>query len=79
MVTLGPGATNALSGIADAYMDLVPVIMLISQIDSRTGPDDVHQKIPLHTLYKPVTRFLHTVAKHDCTPARLSAGIATLL
>ena len=54
--TLGPGATNLISGIAHAYLDRSPVIALTADLPTTLGPDYTHQRIDLPRLFAPVTK-----------------------
>ncbi|MDO8429804.1 MAG: thiamine pyrophosphate-binding protein [bacterium] len=56
--TLGPGATNLVTGVADAYQNRSPVIVLSGQIEKKyhdTNPQ-AHQYINLQKLFSPVTK-----------------------
>jgi acetolactate synthase-1/2/3 large subunit len=61
--TAGPGATNALTGVAEAWADSVPVLLLAGQVNA----DRMHQEcgayheIDLEAIFRPVTRFSATV------------------
>lgn len=70
-VTTGPGGTNAITGIAGAYIDSVPMLIIAGQVDSRTmingsgtrqlGPNE----LDLVSIVKPVTKYAATVVnKH---------------
>lgn len=56
LATLGPGATNAYCGIAHAYLDRAPVLLITAQSDSRTLDRYTHQVIDLQASFKPVTK-----------------------
>ncbi len=56
LATLGPGATNAYCGIANAYLDRAPVLLITAQSDSRTFDIYTHQVIDLQASFKPVTK-----------------------
>lgn len=56
LATLGPGATNLLTGVADANLDCVPLVAITGQASldrMRTGS---HQYIDTLSLYRPVTK-----------------------
>lgn len=44
LVTSGPGATNAITGIATAYMDSIPMVILSGQVPSNMVGTDAFQK-----------------------------------
>ncbi|MEZ4681963.1 MAG: thiamine pyrophosphate-binding protein [Caldilineaceae bacterium] len=54
--TLGPGATNAVTGVAHAYLDRAPVIHITAQKPDNLLPDYTHQVLDLHALYHPITK-----------------------
>lgn len=54
--TLGPGATNAVTGVAHAYLDRTPVIHITAQKPDNLLPDYTHQVLDLHALYRPITK-----------------------
>ena len=53
--TLGPGATNAVTGVAHTYLDRSPVIQITAQKPANLLPDYTHQVLDLHALYRPIT------------------------
>jgi len=54
--TLGPGATNAITGVAHAHLDRSPVIHITAQKPDDLLPDYTHQVLDLHALYRPITK-----------------------
>jgi acetolactate synthase-1/2/3 large subunit len=56
LATLGPGATNAYCGMAHAYLDRAPVLLITAQSDRRTLDTYTHQVIDLQASFKPVTK-----------------------
>lgn len=60
--TLGPGATNLVTGVADAHLDQVPMIVVTGQgARSRLALQESHQLIDLDALFEPVTKFSRTL------------------
>lgn len=47
LVTSGPGATNAITGIATAYMDSVPLVVLSGQVASALIGNDAFQEVDM--------------------------------
>ena len=56
LTTLGPGAVNAVAGIANAYLERAPVLIITSQMPNELGPDYTHQVIDLSALYTPICK-----------------------
>ncbi len=57
LATLGPGATNLLTGVADAHMDKAPVVAITGQGDSERLHKESHQAIDIVHMFEPVTKW----------------------
>ena len=55
--TLGPGATNLVTGLADAYLDRAPVVALTGQTGLSEMHKESHQYIDIVRMMKPVTKW----------------------
>ncbi len=55
--TLGPGATNLVTGVADANMDRAPLVALTGQADSRRQHKESHQNMDVVSMFVPVTKW----------------------
>src|ERR687889_1377169 len=55
--TLGPGATNLLTAVADAFLDRAPLVALTGQADLERMHKESHQHIDIVSLMKPVTKW----------------------
>ncbi len=55
--TLGPGATNLLTGVADANMDHAPLVALTGQASLERMHKESHQFIDVMAMFKPVTKW----------------------
>ncbi len=55
--TLGPGATNLITGVADANMDRAPCIVITGQADSRRQHKESHQNMDVVAMFRPVTKW----------------------
>jgi acetolactate synthase I/II/III large subunit len=55
--TLGPGATNLVTGVADAYLDHAPLVALTGQGDLERMHKDSHQYIDTVSLFRPITKW----------------------
>lgn len=56
LVTSGPGATNTITGIATAYMDSVPLIILSGQVMSGLIGSDAFQECDMVGISRPVVK-----------------------
>lgn len=56
LVTSGPGATNAITGIATAYMDSVPMVILTGQVSSHLIGLDSFQEVDIYGMTMSVTK-----------------------
>ncbi|MCC1493872.1 acetolactate synthase large subunit [Cognatishimia sp. F0-27] len=73
--TLGPGATNLVTGVADAQLDHVPLIAITGQGARRRLGRLSHQMIDLEALFQPVTKFSRTLLSADDIPASFSEAV----
>src|SRR5213078_4336073 len=55
--TLGPGATNLATGVADAFLDRAPLIALTGQADLERQHKESHQYIDVLSLMRPITKW----------------------
>mgnify|MGYP001383168873 FL=1 len=56
LVTSGPGATNAVTGIATAYMDSIPMVVLCGQVMSHLIGDDAFQETDIVGVTRPIVK-----------------------
>lgn len=54
--TLGPGATNLITGVANALLDRAPMLAVTAQIPAASLATMTHQRLPLNDLFRPVTK-----------------------
>ncbi len=54
--TLGPGATNLITGVANALLDRAPMLAVTAQIPAASIATMTHQRLGLHDLFKPVAK-----------------------
>ena len=66
--TLGPGATNLITGVADANMDRAPMLVLTGQGATTRQHKESHQVMDDVAMYKPVTKWAHLVIHPDNIP-----------
>ena len=56
LVTSGPGATNSVTGIATAYMDSIPMIVISGQVESRMIGTDGFQETDMVGISRPIVK-----------------------
>ena len=54
--TLGPGASNLVTGVANAFLDRAPLLAVTAQIPVATRETLTHQRLDLEALFAPVTK-----------------------
>lgn len=57
LATLGPGATNLVTGVADAFLDRAPIVVLTGQGDLERMHKESHQYIDILALMRPITKW----------------------
>jgi acetolactate synthase-1/2/3 large subunit len=78
--TAGPGATNALTGIAEAYADSIPVLLIAGHVKH----DRIHEEcgryheMDLEGIFRPCTRFAGTVMKNEQIPAMVDSAFEAM-
>lgn len=65
LVTSGPGATNTVTGIATAYMDSIPVVILTGQVPTPLIGNDAFQEVDIVGITRPCTK--HNTLVKDIT------------
>jgi acetolactate synthase-1/2/3 large subunit len=66
--TLGPGATNLITGVADGNMDRAPLVVLTGQADSQRQHKESHQHMDVVAMFDPVTKWSQAVLHPDNIP-----------
>ena len=66
--TLGPGATNLLTGIADAYLDRAPMVAITGQASSSKLHKEAHQVVDIVRMFEPVTKWNTRVERVEAIP-----------
>ena len=56
LVTSGPGATNTVTGIADAYMDSIPIVVFSGQVALKLIGNDAFQEADIVGITRPITK-----------------------
>ena len=69
LLTSGPGATNGVTGIATAYMDSIPVVILTGQVPTALIGNDAFQEVDIVGITRPCTKHNYLVKSiHDLIP-----------
>ncbi|WP_141046359.1 acetolactate synthase large subunit [Aliarcobacter cryaerophilus] len=68
IVTSGPGFTNAITGIADAYMDSIPIVIISGQVPTTIIGTDGFQEIDAVGISRPCTKHNYLVNKIEDLP-----------
>jgi len=71
--TLGPGATNLVTGVANAFLDRAPLLAVTAQIPGAAFRTMTHQRIPLPELFAPITKGSVTLGAVDTAEATAAA------
>lgn len=66
--TLGPGATNLVTGVADANMDNAPLVAISGQAPSTRMHKESHQVVDLVSMFKPITKYSTQVLAPETIP-----------
>ena len=68
IATSGPGATNLVTPIADAYMDSVPIVAITGQVPRGAIGSDAFQEADIHGITLPITKHNYLVTNPDDLP-----------
>lgn len=68
LATLGPGATNLVTGIADANMDRAPLVAIIGQASTGRLHKESHQNMDSIAMFRPITKWAHSVYDAENIP-----------
>lgn len=61
LATVGPGATNLVNGVANAYLERAPLLVVSAQLPADLSPILPHQRVDLEELFRPITKWSHTL------------------
>ena len=66
--TLGPGATNLVTGVADAYLDKSPLVAITAQAGLSRIHKESHQYLDVVNMFRPITKWNVAVSTPDEVP-----------
>ncbi len=78
--TAGPGATNALTGVAEAWADSVPMLLIAGQVNAGDLDRECgnYHEIDLESIFRPVTKWCGTVRQADQIPAMIARAFQAM-
>ena len=71
LVTSGPGATNAITGIATAYMDSIPMVVFSGQVQSHLIGDDAFQETDMSGISRPIVKHSFMIRSPEEIPVTI--------
>ena len=74
IATSGPGATNLVTAIADAYMDSVPLLCITGQVFSTSMGTDAFQEVDIVGITMPITKHSFLITKPEDVPEVMAAA-----
>ena len=75
IATSGPGATNLVTAIADAYLDSVPLLAITGQVGSHLIGSDAFQEADIVGITMPITKHSFQVSRAEDVPEALAAAV----
>lgn len=74
MATSGPGATNLVTPLTDAYMDSVPIVAITGQVGAASIGTDAFQEADIRGITFPITKHSFLVTRTEDIPAAVKAA-----
>ena len=68
LVTSGPGATNTITGIADAMIDSTPIVVIAGQVGTVFLGTDAFQEVDLVGITQPITKWSYQIRRAEDVP-----------
>ncbi len=65
LVTSGPGATNTITGVADAMIDSTPIVVIAGQVSAGLLGTDAFQEVDLVGITQPITKWSYQIRRAD--------------
>ena len=75
LVTSGPGATNTVTGIASAFADSIPIVVLTGQVPTHLIGNDAFQEVDIVGITRPCTKHNYLVKNVDDLAADPPGGV----
>ena len=74
LATSGPGATNLVTAIGDAYMDSVPIVAITGQVNSSSIGTDAFQEADIRGITFPITKHSFLITRAQDIPGAIAAA-----
>ena len=68
LATLGPGATNLITGVADANLDKSPLVAITGQAGLMRLTKESHQHLDIVNIFRPITKWNAAVSNPNAVP-----------
>lgn len=75
LATLGPGATNAVAGAAQAYLDRSPLVFMTGAVSTRVNDVYPHQILDHGAMFRPVTKWSEQLTPQNVRAIMARAGV----
>ena len=75
LATLGPGATNLITGVADSNMDRAPMLVLTGQGSTRRLHKESHQIMDVVKMFEPVTKWATSIRHAEVIPETVRKAV----
>ncbi len=72
LVTSGPGATNTITGVADAMIDSTPVVVIAGQVTTSLLGTDAFQEVDLVGVTQPISKWSYQIRRAEDVPWAVS-------
>jgi len=79
LATLGPGATNLVTGVASANSDRAPMVVITGQADIQRQHKESHQLIDVVSMFRPITKWATPVLHPDNIPEIIRRAFKTAM
>ena len=76
LVTSGPGATNAVTGLTDALCDSIPLVVITGQVPTHLIGNDAFQECDTVGITRPCTKYNYLVKNIDDLAERAARGVS---
>jgi len=79
LATLGPGATNLVTGVASANSDHAPMVVITGQADIQRQHKESHQLIDIVSMFRPITKWATPIIHPDNVPEVVRRAFKTAM